>query len=1320
MQGEEWAVRRKVVRRPGLVNPYAAGPEDVPGTSGAGVVAVGMTVLGMAGLLVGAGTASADPDDSSSDTSSFGGDSSGSGSFGVGSSGGASVESSGATAWEPSPSTDTATGSGGSVMSPTPVDAFVRPVVAAPVANPVRLPVATAPATVEVPLLTDPLPVAETTTPSTSAPATLYAMAPTGPTGVPEPATSSVGPGSGTGAPGSVASLPGDRTTGTAPVLVAAAEPPEVVPTPVVGEPVDVGAFDLDAMVFTGDTVQLDLGEAAGSSTASPQAVSAGDPDPLGTRVGTGRRDGAVDGPGWVPITSGPPRAVSVADGGASSSEVLDPWAEIELLFPEMEGEELPIEVVAAAYDLPPEEVADRFGQWRAALGADRPEQGEGAATSRPGGTPQAEWRTLLGEVEAGDLSAAELADAYGVSEYEVGEALRTRRRERADLDARTARAVQRDFSSLARRATGETVESVAERHGVSVERVRELRREWAEGALPADEREQILFARELGGDFEYGVVDPDTGQRGPSRAVVTPEMLDAADAGLLGSRADRYNIPLPGRRDLPGGVYGHAIAQMFGGSGRVPGGLVALLGVVNGGPVKAFELAVQREARAGRTVHYEFEPVYPDATSRGAPSSVRLTAQWTDQDGQEQVRSEEIPNRPDAYVDSEILGQGRRMPNPLLLRRVADRYGLTVQQARERYVQLRGSPEGVDLPEPAELGEVPEAAPGIPEELEDEFVRRFAREQNPAAAPGPTETLKDLAARMGLPDTLVGQAYREFRRAQDDDGRDPRTATAELTRQLVEDQLEAADGELNLDQTVADLGIPYSRVKSIRDAWLARTGVVPPVRQAREQAREEFELAFLDAALDGVPLDTAPFKGRASDATLRNWYNTLAEQYGQRPARRRATSVVDALTARLPELVQDRADGLTRAELARKYGVNTTAVGQVLAAAPQPTARGPRAGTADARLAEIQRDRAAGIGVPEIAERYGLTPNAVYQAMARARARAANRDVTTVAGADGVPVDPDSAEADPPDQVDGSGTDGAEQVTETGRAASAEPGGQVVRPDFPRFPGLEPAPGSQSEGVPMPSPGLSPPRAERWEIPPLEEPLVPAMRNDTGHDRVGDDLEMPVTRSPLPREGDRLPSSPVGHAPGQGSQGSAPVAGVDSAGTGSVPVASPALTCDAVAWVVCAGSPGHPAGQPRVGPAVVGAAIVGPKIVGPAIVGPKIVGPAIVGPKIVGPGLVGSAVGYETEGAGTVGPGLVGAGLVGPGIVGTGTVGPEIVGVGIAGPKFVGPGIVGPKPSVVPGWVPAAAAGAAAGVDAVGSFVGGVVEAWQGMNPSY
>ncbi len=48
---------------------------------------------------------------------------------------------------------------------------------------------------------------------------------------------------------------------------------------------------------------------------------------------------------------------------------------------------------------------------------------------------------------------------------------------------------------------------------------------------------------------------------------------------------------------------------------------------------------------------------------------------------------------------------------------------------------------------------------------------------------------------------------------------------------------------------------------------------------------------------------------------------------------------------------------------------------------------------------------------------------------------------------------------------------------------------------------------------------------------------------------------------------------------------------------------------CDTARWVHCPGSPGHPAGRPRVGPATVGPAIVGPAVVGPAVVGPLYVG---------------------------------------------------------------------------------------------------------------
>jgi len=115
------------------------------------------------------------------------------------------------------------------------------------------------------------------------------------------------------------------------------------------------------------------------------------------------------------------------------------------------------------------------------------------------------------------------------------------------------------------------------------------------------------------------------------------------------------------------------------------------------------------------------------------------------------------------------------------------------------------------------------------------------------------------------------------------------------------------------------------------------------------------------------------------------------------------------------------------------------------------------------------------------------------------------------------------------------------------------------------------------------------------------------------------------------------------------------------SIGTSSVPAASPVLTCDSGAWVRCPGSPGHPAGQPRVGRGIVGRATVGPAKVGPRIVGPATVGPAKVGPRIVGPATVGPA---------KVGPAKVGPRIVGPAIVGepeTGLVQRSINAVGDA-----------------------------------------------------
>lgn len=337
-------MRRRVVGRPGLVNPYASGPEDVSGSSGAGMAAVGMTVLGVAGLMVGAGTASAESDGSAFGGSAFGGSAFGDDSFGGSSAGSSTVEP----AWEPSstvvvpdlpslpvddsdpgfgtPSVDPGSGSGGVLPDPVAV-----------LGSGVSVPGDRAAA-----VGTGPIVVADAVPPDVEPPDAVPPPLPTvvggdttGRGHTPGESVVSVAPGGGAG-------------VATGPVPAGGGAPTIGTPVALSGEPVDLGAFDLDAMEFTGDTVEVDLSDAFGSSTPSPPVVPADGPDPLDVWVDTSRGEGAADGSGWAPITSGPPRVPAVDDGAADAAapsraadaELLDRWSEIELLFPEAAEQE--------------------------------------------------------------------------------------------------------------------------------------------------------------------------------------------------------------------------------------------------------------------------------------------------------------------------------------------------------------------------------------------------------------------------------------------------------------------------------------------------------------------------------------------------------------------------------------------------------------------------------------------------------------------------------------------------------------------------------------------------------------------------------------------------------------------------------------------------------------------------------------------------------------------------------------------------------------------------------------------------------------------
>ncbi len=368
-------------------------------------------------------------------------------------------------------------------------------------------------------------------------------------------------------------------------------------------------------------------------------------------------------------------------------------------------------------------------------------------------------------------------------------------------------------------------------------------------------------------------------------------------------------------------------------------------------------------------------------------------------------------------------------------------------------------SPAG--MLEPAALVDVPAATPRVADLLAAEFAQRLAYEQDPEANPKPSETLGDLATRTGLQPGAMFLAFDDYRLSRQGSGSNPRAERAALVRELLEEQLAATGGTANLTRAAADLNTHYTTATRIRDEWLARTGTVPATsRNVNKPVRAALEEAFVQALADGTPLDTGPFRDLVNVSTLTNWLAALGRKYGERPAPMpKASPVTSALEARLPNILQDRAAGHT---------------------------------------------------FQQIADKHGLSMTTAFRAIKGARD--ANTGVTADVGA-----------AEPTDVPAGQDA-GPESGSEPGDAESAGGGGQVVAPESTQVSGLEPGPGSRSwEGVPMPPPGLSPPRAERWEPPPLEEPLVPAMRNHTGHDRVGDDLEMPETRFPLHREGDQL-----------------------------------------------------------------------------------------------------------------------------------------------------------------------------------------------------
>jgi DNA/RNA non-specific endonuclease len=132
-----------------------------------------------------------------------------------------------------------------------------------------------------------------------------------------------------------------------------------------------------------------------------------------------------------------------------------------------------------------------------------------------------------------------------------------------------------------------------------------------------------------LGGTVDYGHIDPATGQRSGVRATITPAMVAAAAHDQLGSAADP-DIRPPGLDQLPvrNRARAHLLGRQLGGTGELAANLVALYQTrVNTPVMRDYEITVAEAARAGETIRYRVQPIYPSPSSRGAPSAIRITA---------------------------------------------------------------------------------------------------------------------------------------------------------------------------------------------------------------------------------------------------------------------------------------------------------------------------------------------------------------------------------------------------------------------------------------------------------------------------------------------------------------------------------------------------------------------------------------------------------------------------------------------------------------------------------------------------------------------
>ena len=153
---------------------------------------------------------------------------------------------------------------------------------------------------------------------------------------------------------------------------------------------------------------------------------------------------------------------------------------------------------------------------------------------------------------------------------------------------------------------------------------------------------------RRLGGAVDYGHVDPATRQRSGVSATITPAMVVAAARDQLGSAADP-DIRPPGLDQLPARnrARAHLLGRQLGGTGELPANLVALYQTRANTPVmRDYETTVAEAVRAGEIVRYRVRPIYPNPSSRGAPSAIQITASG-DQGFRLQVTIANTPQAP-------------------------------------------------------------------------------------------------------------------------------------------------------------------------------------------------------------------------------------------------------------------------------------------------------------------------------------------------------------------------------------------------------------------------------------------------------------------------------------------------------------------------------------------------------------------------------------------------------------------------------------------------------------------------------------------------